>query len=115
MWSGGTKRNNAWKEASLPQACQGGRGECIAKANMEGDFPNGPVVHTLSFHCSGRGSHPWSCRGKRMERRRVGGKEAREKAQGEKRREGGGGKEEKDRGNRKEGSGQKQRAGPGLA
>ena len=58
MRSGGTKRNNAWKEPSLPQACQGGRGECIAKANTEGGFPNGPVVHTLSFHCRRQGSHP---------------------------------------------------------
>ena len=29
------------------------------KHKRPGDFPGGPVVKTLSFHCRGDGFHPW--------------------------------------------------------
>ena len=29
------------------------------KSEARGDFPGGPVVRTLRFHCSGQGFNPW--------------------------------------------------------
>ena len=81
--------------------------KCVAKANKEGNFPDGPVVNSLSFHCRGKGSNPGHVGGKKMERRRVGGKEAREKAWREKRRE----EEKRGRAEETEGKGWKKAEG----
>ena len=33
--------------------------ECADKTLATGDFPGGPVVKTLRFHCRGHGFDPW--------------------------------------------------------
>ena len=40
------------------QAAQDRKGRTVSEEVKE-DFPGGPVVKTLHFHCRGHGFHPW--------------------------------------------------------
>ena len=43
----------------VDRATQDRKGRTVSEEVKE-DFPGGPVVETLRFHCSGHGFNPWS-------------------------------------------------------